>query len=633
MPDDAPTPEGATDPGRRRRWTYPIVGMLCGAVVAAVAVGASRFAGHFDLVRGLGGDAGSSFAGMRYFVHDSWHLPLLRTTGLRDPSGTPAVVAFTDSVPLLAITAKSLRFVGLTTEQWIAAWYIACVVLQGSAAGVVARVFRMRHWWMVAALALFASTAPVLLFRVVHPGLFAQFVLLLAWAVAGHFWHTRTARSLAWGIPVMVLALLVHPYLFLMVGVLVVGLAMSATLSRSITGAEAAVLGLVAAATLGVVMVLFGYLPNDSNAVGGYGAFGMPLLSPVLPQGSGLWPGARSFITNTSGSTDGFNYLGTGVIALSATALVVGRRSVRAFVLREQALVVVLGALTLFAISPVIYVTDATPLRPFGATLAEMLSTRSLVLVALSAMICAAVVASAIVHYKAWDRLRAAVLTALVLVVPVAALGVAHRSALVELLGQFRASGRCFWIVGYGIEIAAFVVVDRAAVRTQVLASCVAVALVLQLVDVRLFVVDASDRLVAGPERTASIDLLGRVIRAHDSVHLASEWSCTVGAAQLHAFQDVVIAASIADAPIDNYYRGWTVSGACPVSPRAAVDPDALTVVVAPSTADLDRMSAAGLACRHPTAVPASPVTLCSHRWESVPASTRSAFTPVGSRR
>lgn len=613
--------EVGDSPWRRLRSVWPVLfGLAVGLAVGVVYVRSGPLA-HAESVRSLGGDAGSSFAAFRYFIHDAWHWPVLATDRMTSPSGEPVVIAFTDGLPLLALLAKATSWLGMDDETWIRLWYVGCLGASGAAAGLVACAAAMTRRSVIALLIVVATTSPVLLIRAVHPGLFAQFVLLLAWAVVFAFWRSGSARVMWWAVPVLVVSLLSHPYFLLMNLVLFVGVAVSSAVNGRWSRVELVRWGLGVTVALGASMFIFGFLSNDSVPAGGYGAFGMPLLSPVWPQWSGLIPGRSTFLTNSTGSIEGFNYVGFGGVVVLLIAGWSGRHRLRRWIREEQVLVAVLSILTVVAVSPVIYLASSTPWKPFGATVTEMTSGSGLVRLAGAAALGGVALVGML---AATRRLRvyATLLVSLAAIgVAIALVALVRRSVLLDLLGNFRSSGRLFWIVGIGLLCVAAVVLDRDAPAGAWIDGVAIALLAIQLVDVRHFVGESTDRLIAGEDRMETLAVLSSVMAAHEEVHLSTKWQCESSPESLRAFQDVVIAASLADRPIDGYYGGRTAAPVCPVPLTIAPEADVATVVLAGSPAGVEALASTDHDCRE-----FDPFVVCSSDWSRVPAPTRRDF-------
>ncbi len=166
-------------------------------------------------------------------------------------------------------------------------------------------------------------------------------------------------------------------------------------------------------------MVAYELLSGGSGGADiGWGHYSMNLLSPFWPAHSGLFGADRPDLDATGGQYEGFNYLGAGGWLLVLVALATGGwRGLRAWV----PLVLVLGGLTLIALSTVLYA---------GHLLVLSLGIRP------------------------WD----------------------------QVFGIVRASGRAFWIVGYAILLGAVAHLSLR-LRRPVLIPLLVLALGLQLAD------------------------------------------------------------------------------------------------------------------------------------------------------
>jgi hypothetical protein len=214
---------------------------------------------------------------------------------------------------------------------------------------------------------------------------------------------------------------LTHPYLAAMTLLLLGG----AVLSHRTTAAAHAFAGAVLATLAG--WWLGGFLSVSSTtdlAAGGLGLYSMNLLSPLTPRGwSSLLPEVP--VAHELQAYEGYQYLGAGVMVLLVVALVLTASTMRSGSVtrtRIWPVAMVCTACAIYALSPRITVGDSVLID--------------------------------------WSH------------------------PVIDRLAFFRASGRFFWPMTYLLLTAALgVVVTR--LRTWVAALVVAVALVIQIVDLR----------------------------------------------------------------------------------------------------------------------------------------------------
>ncbi|KAF1053044.1 MAG: hypothetical protein GAK43_01615 [Stenotrophomonas maltophilia] len=292
-----------------------------------------------------GGDAASHVAGWLFYARDSWHFPLLKTTRLGYPDGTS--IAFTDSLPLMALLLKP--FAGLLPEgfHYFGLWHAFCYLLQALGAVFLIRSLGVRHLPGALLAAAFALIFPALTHRLGHTALMTHGLLLLALGcyLRGRYGHWSPRRCALSLIALSACALLVHPYLMAMsYPLLLVSLVSQWRLQR-ITLRQAAGWLALSLAVLLVILVAGGYLIGKSAAAGGFGIYSLNLLSPLC--GGQLC----QFNYASAGQDEGFNYLGGGTLLLLALALLLGPREALASLSRHRYLLLALLGMTLFALS------------------------------------------------------------------------------------------------------------------------------------------------------------------------------------------------------------------------------------------------------------------------------------------
>ncbi len=293
------------------------------------------------------GDVAEHVVGQRAFLMDGWHWPLLWTTMLGWPHGLS--IAMTDSNPLVSLPLKTVAFwlpAGFSTILlWLAFSYLA---------QPVAAVFALRsagetRLVPAIAMALFAVSMPTLLFRHGHSALSAHFLILIA--LGGYFRTVRGRGDVVLPLVLLPVAMLVHPYLAVMV--LAVLLAAPTTLllcgDRRWRAAAAAVV-----VSVSVTLVLAASLGYGAvNPPGGFGEASMNLASPFQPMFSYFLGDGVGFADGTGQQSEGYQYLGLGLLILLALAVVARPRL--ATVRRHGGIVLAALALTALAVSNAVY--------------------------------------------------------------------------------------------------------------------------------------------------------------------------------------------------------------------------------------------------------------------------------------
>lgn len=331
--------------------------------------------------RGLVGnswaDISTGLSGYYYFVRDGWTLPLFQTTKLGAPNAVNII--FTDSIPIVAVFGRLLyQATGLVANPF-GVWAALCII--ASALSMTALVATVGERSIAAAIAatIAGLCMPALLQRWGHMSLMAQWEVVLALVL---YFRSRSGRPTfglaAASLLLAVLALWTHSYLFVMVVGIIAAAYAQAIIDRRLRLPEAVLTAAVFGTVLSGFVLLSGHLSNrGSLAAVGFGGFSMNLMSPFIPQLSGLFPAMRQLIVDgTGGQYEGFSYFGAGVLFLGFLALLrLPPTALRAW--RGHAgLIIMLAAFAAFAVSNQIYVgiwhIAAIPLPDPVLTLASM---------------------------------------------------------------------------------------------------------------------------------------------------------------------------------------------------------------------------------------------------------------------
>lgn len=274
------------------------------------------------------GDPAQHYLGWQFFRTESWHWPPGRIENFGMPVGTSIV--FTDSIPLLAFLFKPFASWLPVEFQYFGAWMFACYVLSA----VFGWRLMMRatpHSGLCALGTLFFLMSPAMLLRAYgHESLMAHWLLL-----AGLDRYASPWRGSAW-LALLLVAVLVHPYLFLMTLALAAAGLIRAFMSEK-TGTRLQWQAMLGAIVLLMIMWGAGYFTAAPRqlAAEGYGHYSANLLSYVDPMD---WHG---FLHNygrdiagkhewsqflkpreqaTIGQYEGFAYFGLGTLLLMAYA-------------------------------------------------------------------------------------------------------------------------------------------------------------------------------------------------------------------------------------------------------------------------------------------------------------------------
>jgi hypothetical protein len=302
-------------------------------------------------------DTAQHIIGQRYFLLDQWRNPLLETKLLRWPRGVN--IAFTDSIPLIALPAKLVRRFLPPGFHAIFLFLALAWILQPVASVFALRSAGERRLVPSLALAVIAISMPTLLYRsdmgLGHEALCAHFLILFA--IGAYFRICCGSNVALWTAPpvLLIASLLVHPYLMAMTAAVLLAVPLSLLFRRDPRWMRAAAAFFAGAIVTAGVGLLLGYA-GGTGAPSGYGYYSMNLLSPIDPFKSSLVPFFPTLMDATGGQYEGYQYLGLGVLFLCAISLIsVSSRMPRRTYARHVGLLLIALCLTLFALSNVVF--------------------------------------------------------------------------------------------------------------------------------------------------------------------------------------------------------------------------------------------------------------------------------------
>jgi hypothetical protein len=498
--------------------------LFCGLALGAVAfllmmpgraffAGADGFRTHEDPL--------NYTTTLRYYVWDAWRWPPLRATGLGSAEGIDVV--FTDSIPLYAFGLKLARRWLSPDFNFLGVWLAICYAAQGIAAALALRAWRVRRWLPVVAGVALAVSAPSWIARYMHLALcfHAPFLLAAAWPAL----RWRPERVVAASAAVGCVVVAINPYLFLMYGVLHVAL-LAVWISRGWSRSRAVVSLALFGGVVAAEMAFIGYFGAHGRGEG-FTMFSMNVLSPVYPPAwslLGRWGGE---LDATGGQSEGFQYLGLGMLLACGATLAAGRAGWNESKSRFERY------------------------RPYGV----------------AALWLAAFSLSTVVHLG--DRM--------VLLLPTPP----------QLIAQFRAPGRFFWPVAYLAWLFVVVALARRGRRGE---RWLLAAVALQWLDVAGLRAQVREVFLHQPAPFVERAALDPLLDTHSQVVVAPSWQCSPPE-ERYAVTEVMYRASGARSgltgvppPVSTVYASRPIELDCArdaetLSALLARDPGALAIV------------------------------------------------------
>jgi hypothetical protein len=520
----------------------------------------------------------------RYFLHDSWRFPVFLTRLIMPPDGVSVV--FLDVNPLLAFLAKVwFKLTGFTVN-YFGPWIAICYALQGAAFLYLCRSLGLRGWVPAVVCAVIALSVPEFLYRYFHLNLLGQFLITVQ--LGFYFRAVRGERYRAmswWALALALTTILIHFYTFAMVaGIYAALLAEYAFRAR---GEIRTVLthGAIFAVGTAVLLVASGYLHGAGGSTG-FGYFSMNILSPFVPQDSGVLPFMHDMIDGTGGQYEGFNYLGLGILALFVIALALYRRDLKALALRYRFLLLTMLAFAAFAISFNPMIGDIALLHPFGHP-ASTAATSSPAPVPIPA--------------------------------GAASTGQKLHDLIFYPLQQFRSSGRFFWPVGYLMAAFGIVGVWRRMPGPTGLA-ILAIAALLQFIDAGPLRHEMSAAIRAPAATPVGADPWVKLIAAHREITVLPSMDCADAQSPLIPLFVFYASESITPTHSAKLSRGPKAD--CPAEFRGLnarqQSPDEIVVLLSPPIpeATIQAMPDAAQLCRK-----FSLGYVCSRKWPELDAS------------
>jgi hypothetical protein len=331
---------------------------LIGIVFAFSVLGSSYIFGTAPSWQSPESDMLIHVIGWLQYIKSGWHFPLFYVPELYYPEGISIIL--TDSLALPSFFSKIIyKFSGVEVNPF-GYWTLICVALQPVTAVLLFRTLGVRSFLGNILVAILSLSLITFLMRVGQTAS-AQFAIIFSlyfYVKAANFKFDR----MVWiaEIALLQLIMLIHLYLWAMCfPIFAVGVLQAVLRGhlRKVTG----LLIFVGTVTITALWMFICGLIDSHTAIysiGGFGSFSMNLLSPILPPPG--TPFSNFFkdipFDGTGAQTEGFNYLGAGVLLLLATLLVTRFKRLGEAIARHKILTALMVSFFVYSLSNRIFV-------------------------------------------------------------------------------------------------------------------------------------------------------------------------------------------------------------------------------------------------------------------------------------
>jgi Family of unknown function (DUF6311) len=262
------------------------------------------------------GDWAAHFIGWHLYRNAPWASPPGAFDTFWYPVGT--AIAYTDSLPLLALPLKLVSGLLPLRFQYIGFWLLVNCILQGVFGALLMRCFTRGFVLQVFGAGLFVL-APVFISRIGHDTLTTQWLLLAGLWMYFRIYATRR-HALALWLAFAAIAALVHPYLSAMLLALAFAYYLRERVSLALSTRQA----FSHLAAVGGVTLLCWWLSGalTLHPSGGdipLGDYNANLLTWFDSRSLSRWLPALPYAGE--GQYEGFGYLGAGALCLTVIAL------------------------------------------------------------------------------------------------------------------------------------------------------------------------------------------------------------------------------------------------------------------------------------------------------------------------
>ncbi|WP_152024209.1 DUF6311 domain-containing protein [Flexilinea flocculi] len=309
---------------RMEGFSVPFFGFLLGILVFLAIYGVEplRVTGSGWIFQGvIESDILQHYAGWMFFRDSPWTWPLGLALNMGYPYG--ANISYTDSIPIVSIFFKAISAWLPEHFQFFGLYTLLSFALQGAAAALLLRLFTKEKVPALLGTAIFLFSSCMIERAFRHTALASHWLILFAL-----FLYIKSVRNHDWrwigGFGILnLLAIGIHPYLFVMVFVIFC----AAFLSLLIDHSEGnCIRKKICFSFLLILLITFasgsaiGLFENDQvKPAGGFGFYSLNLNQIYNPTAKGMeqWSALLPKQPQEEGQEDGLYYLGAGILLFS----------------------------------------------------------------------------------------------------------------------------------------------------------------------------------------------------------------------------------------------------------------------------------------------------------------------------
>ncbi len=273
-----------------------------------------------DWLLAEGDDLTQHYFGWKFLRRSSWHFPFGLIDGISASGDVSSV--FLDCIPIVGLFFKILSPILPETFQYIGMWALFCFAMMGGTSAVLLHRFSKSNIFCLLGSIVFTASPTVVQRLFHHEALAAQWIVVLAiafWAYRDHQWKYRHTPVILWS-ALSAAAVTIHFYFIPMIYAVMLGYIMTDILKTKKIGRSLLCFASTTVCTV-ITMFVFGVFHGSGDMEArGLGKYSSNYNSLFNSMGNSdfLKP-----LDHFEGQRGGFGYMGLGMIAAGAAALII----------------------------------------------------------------------------------------------------------------------------------------------------------------------------------------------------------------------------------------------------------------------------------------------------------------------